>query len=181
MNVSPHVFVSLILGAALHAGGALFWPALVPLRIFGFILLLSGYLGLLSLLGLDRPLNRLSAVLAGYAAMGNLGWLLIEPASEGFGFLYVLCLFGAFFVTSVAGLHRKGALRSAGLVGAAASVVPLLALVAGHVALGGFGLLGLGWGMEAAGGNGFSTWPADLLLAAWAVVAGLFLMRMQAI
>lgn len=139
-----------------------------------FILLVSGYLGLLSALRLDRPLNRLSAILTGYGAVGQLVWLLLGSAQ--FGMLYIICLFAAFFVTSVAALHREGSLKRAGLFGLAAKAAPLVAIIGGHIVLGGFGLRGLGLGYSAAQGGGFVTWPADLALSLWAVAAGLFVL-----
>lgn len=174
MTISPHVPATLIAGAVLHICGALFWPGLIPLRLLAFILLVSGYLGLLSALGRERPLNRLSAILAGYAAVGQLMWLLMPSAR--FGMLYIICLFAAFFVTSVAALHREGSLKRAGLFGLAATAAPLVAIIGGHIVLGGFGLLGLGLGYSAAQSGVFVTWPADLVLSLWAVAAGLFVL-----
>lgn len=173
MTVSPHVPVTLIVGAILHICGVLFWPGLMPLRVLGFVLMLSGYLGLLGVLGLDRPLNRLSAILAGYAGVGHLMWLLLEPAPVGFAVTYILALLLAFFATSVAALHREGGLQKAGAFGVASSAVPLVGIVVGHIVLGGFGVLGLGVVQSV----GFETWPADVLLALWALGAGLYLGR----
>lgn len=171
-----HVPITLIAGALLHALGALLWPELIPLRIVGFILMLSGYLGLLTALGLGRPLNILSAVLAGYAAVGHLGWLLVKPAVGAFGLLYILCLLAALFVTSIAGIHRDGALRRAGVVGAAGAAVPISGLIGGHIALGGFGLIGIRVGQGALATDTLLLWPADLILAGWAISAGVFVL-----
>lgn len=174
MIISLHIPVTLILGAALHVGGAILWPELIPLRILAYVLMMSGYLGLLSALGLGKPLNKLSAVLAGYGAVGHLGWLLM-PTPDAFGAVYIVCMFAAFLVTSVAGLHRKDIMRSAGIFGAVGTAVPLVVLIVGHVALGGFGFLGMAWGRGAVSVETLILWPAEALLASWVGAAGVFL------
>lgn len=172
MTLHRYYPLLMIVGALFHIGGALAWPTLVPIRILAFALLLTGYLGLLGAMGRDRPLNLLATVLAGYAGLGQAQWLLGGEA--GFGMLYIMAMLGAFFVTSVAALHRTGGMRRAGVAGVAASSLPLAGLVAGHVALGGFGILGVA---TLGGGTELLTWPGDLLIGGWSVLAGLFVWR----
>lgn len=175
MFVTPHISISMLLGSALHVGGVLLWPELSPLRIGAFILLLLGYFGLLNGMGLGKPLNLLSAILAGYAAVSHMFWLLQGPDGQAFGFVYVLTLLTAFLITSIAALHRDGAVRRAGAWGGAAIATSLFGVVIGHVLLGGFGFLALGWGLS---GNQdtLSIWPMELVLAAWIFAAGMFVL-----
>lgn len=177
MFVPLHIPIGMLLGAVLHIAGVLVWPELVALRVGAFILLLFGYLGLLNGMGLGKPLNLLSAILAGYAAVSHFLWLLVEPESGAFGFAYVLCLLAAFLITSIAAVHRDGAVRRAGAWGGAAIATSLISVVIGHVALGGFGILTLGWGVSAAGQDVLILWPLDLVIAVWIFSASIFVLQ----
>lgn len=177
MSIPIHIPISMLLGAVLHIAGVFVWPELVALRIGAFILLLLGYFGLLSEMGLGKPLNLLSAILAGYAAVSHLLWLVLEQESRILGFAYVLSLLGAFLITSIAALHREGAARRAGAWGGAAMATSLLGMMIGHVVLGGFGFLTLGWGLSAAGQDTLMLWPMEMVLAMWIFAAGMFVLR----
>ena len=173
MSNNLHTAAQLVLGALLFGAVSLLLPEAVPLRLLGLVLLLAGYFGVLPWLGLARPLNLLSAVSASLGAAGYVGWLCIDPAQPRLGFFGLAALLAALFVTAVAALHRDGLLRRVGALGAVFAGAPLLALLAGHLLLGGYGLLGLAWGRSALAQGELVTWPVDVLMALIAGATGL--------
>ena len=173
MTHATHTSAQLLVGALLFGVISLLAPEALPLRLVGLVLLLAGYLGVLGRLGLERPLNRLSAVSASLGAAAYTGWLCVEPVQPRLGFFGMMALLAALFVTGIAALHREGVLRRVGAIGAVSAGAPLLALLAGHLALGGYGFLGLAWGRSAVGAGQLVTWPIDLLVALIAAATGL--------
>ena len=175
MSVSPHVPISLSAGAVATLLVSLFAPQLVPLRLLAFIILLSGYYGVLSWMGLEKPLNRLAAVFAAYGAIGQVMWLMLPDSPAGFAALYGFAMLAAFLVTSAAAVHRKGAMQKAGIVGLTGTALPLVALIVGHILLGGFGFIGIGAGAAAVSGESVIIWPIEAVLTLWALVVSGFL------
>lgn len=175
MPASLHIPISLIFGALFTLAGTLIWPQLIPLRILAAIMMMSGYWGVLQLMGLSRPLNRLAGVFALYGAMGQGVWLLSPEAPQSFGVLYVFGLLSAMLITSIAAVHRQNALRTAGFVGMAAVGTPLAFIIGGHLLLGGFGVLGLSMGVSGISGESLRIWPVEVVFLVWAVFAGGFL------
>lgn len=171
MNKDTHLSAQLVLGALLFGVPAVLLPGAIPLRLVGLVLLVAGYMGLLDRLGLDRPLNRLSAVTAGLGAAACVGWLCLAPPQPALGVFGLSALLAAAFVTGIAVLHREGPVRRIGAVGAVGAGVPLLALLGGHLALGGYGLLGLAWGRAAISDGNPVTWPIEALIALLALAA----------
>lgn len=134
-----------------------FAPELVPLRFIALGLCLSGAWGLADEMGAQKPLNRAGLVAFGFAGIAQTLILLgassaVIPTSS---LLYAFGLLSAMLLWSIAFLHRDGALKLAGLVGASVTLVPIVALIAGHIFVAVAGVWGIGTLYE--GLNGAAT------------------------
>lgn len=137
--------VSLIVGsvATLALG---FAPELVPLRFVALGISVLGAWGFADEMGIYKPLNRAGLVALAFAALAKT-LLLIEdsnPVSSSSLLLYAFALLLAVLLWSLALLHRDGQLKMAGAVGASTAMVPILALIAGHIFVGAGSLWGIG-------------------------------------
>lgn len=138
--------VSLIVGsvATLALG---FAPELVPLRFVALGVSVLGAWGFADEMGAHKPLNRAGLVALSFAATAKTLHLLGDgnTAASNSLLLYAFALLLALLLWSSAFLHRDGPLRIAGMIGASAAIVPILALIAGHILVG----VGSFWGIGA--------------------------------
>jgi hypothetical protein len=157
--------------------------SLAPLRI----LVLSGVAfavwSFCDEMGLQKPLNRAGFVLFSVAAISKVLIALgLEPQVLGrYYFLYSAFVLLALLFWSVAFLHRQRELKLVGVVGVAATLAPIGALVAGHLVVGFGAFLGVQSLLASTGGDA----PADMkfvtlverIFGLWGYLAAWFLWR----
>ncbi|MCP3968780.1 MAG: hypothetical protein GY717_00365 [Rhodobacteraceae bacterium] len=168
--------------AGLIAGSAAtlavgFAPELVPLSFVALGLWVFGAWGFADEMGVRKPLNRAGLVALVFAAVARILVLLDVGNSVVSGsLLYAFALLLALLFWSMAFLHRDGRLKIAGAVGASATIIPILALIAGHVFVG----VGAYWGIGSLYG-GLSSPMTDtpriitiieVVLVVWSLIAG---------
>lgn len=134
-------------------------------------------------MGFRKPLNRAGFVFFAIASATKVQITLglSEQFVGRYYLLYSAFLLMAVLFWSVAFLHRQRDLKIVGAVGVAASVVPIVALVVGHVALGFGAAFGVGAMLSAAAGAA----PSDLsfvtlverIFGLWGYVAAWLLWR----
>jgi hypothetical protein len=133
---------------------------LAPLRILALAFAAFAAWCFCDEMGLRKPLNRAGFVLFAIAAVAKVQVTLgVAPELSGrYYLLYAAFLLAAMLFWSVAFLHRQRTLKVVGTLGAIASLAPIIALVAGHVAVGAGAMLGIDALLSAAEGAA----PADL-------------------
>lgn len=171
--------MGLISGSAATAALS-FAPELVPLRFLALGFFGLGAWGFACEMGADRPLNRAGLVALAFAIMAKTISLLdgATPTASS-SLLYAFALLLALWLWSVAFMHRDGPLKIAGAIGASVTILPILALIAGHIFVG----VGAYWGIGALyeGLNGGMTAEPQIITivesvcAAWSLVAGALL------
>jgi len=155
--------------------------ALTPLRLLTTGISTLGVWAFCDEMGMKKPLNRAGFVSYAFALFARLSALL-EPQSPAVGRYYLLYAFAlllAMLLWSVAYLHRQRELKVIGAVGAMATLAPIVALLAGHLALGAGAIFGIGSLLAAAEGatmNDFSFIKSiDFMFSIWALVSAWFL------
>ncbi len=136
--------IALVIGAVGFVGIGWVAPQLVPMLILFFGIMTFGVWAFLDEMGLEKPLNKMGAVAFGFAVFGFLN-AQIGPQDTQINYvlLYDFGAFLALFFWSAAFLHRGGTVRKVGAVGLLAGVLPLVLLIAGHVAVGFGGAIGV--------------------------------------
>jgi hypothetical protein len=137
-----------------------FTEPLAPLRLLALALAAFATWCLCDELGMKKPLNRGGFVFFVIAVSVRVQIALgIAPEFAGrYYLLYAGFLLTALLFWSVAFLHRKRASKVVGAVGVLASLVPIIALVIGHLALGTGAFLGVSAILSATEGRA----PIDL-------------------
>lgn len=136
--------IALVIGAVGFVGLGWIAPQLAPMLILFFGIMTFGVWAFLDEMGLEKPLNKMGAVAFAFAVFGFLN-AQVGPQSVQINYV-LLYNFGAFlalFFWSAAFLHRGGAVRKVGAVGLLAGALPLVLLIAGHVAVGFGGAIGV--------------------------------------
>jgi len=123
-----------------------FTASLAPLRLLALALAAFAAWCLCDELGMRKPLNRGGFVFFAIAVTVKVQIALgVAPEFVGrYYLLYAGFLLTALLFWSIAFLHRKRASKVVGAVGVLASVVPIIALAVGHLALGTGEFFGIG-------------------------------------
>jgi len=130
-------------------------------------------------MGLRKPLNRAGFVSFTIAMGAKVQSILgvSEQAAGRYDVLFAAFLLLALLFWSVAFLHRQRSVKVVGALGVAASLTPIVALVAGHLAVGAGTFLGVR-GLFAAGqGDHTFVTLVERLLGLWGYVAAWLLWR----
>lgn len=112
--------------------------SLAPLRLLTLAVAAFAAWAFCDEMGFRKPLNRAGFVFFAIAAATKVQMALglVAPFVGRYHLLYAAFLLVAVLLWSVALLHRQRDLKIVGAVGVAASLIPLVALVVGHLALG---------------------------------------------
>ena len=172
----------LLLGAiALHGFNQLA-TELSPLRLIFLGALILGAWAFSDQMGLRRPLNR-AAFISFMFAMTAIGATIVNSAGKNGNFflIYAFALLIAMLIWSIAFMHRQKEVRLVGALGAAASIVPLLILILGHVSV----AAGAFFGVEAllnmnSSASVLASIPVqtiEALFIVWAAIAAVLLWR----
>jgi hypothetical protein len=174
--------VALAAGAFLTLLLSHFSDSLAPLRLLVLALTAFAAWSFCDEMGMRKPLNRAGFVFFAIAVAVKVQIVLGVAAGVAgrYQLLYAAFLLAALLLWSVAFLHRQRTLKVVGAVGVLASILPIVALVAGHVV--GLGaLFGVGALLSAADGlapvdSGFVT-LIERIFGLWAYGAAWFLWR----
>jgi hypothetical protein len=155
---------------------------LLPLHLLVLTLTTIGVWALCDEMGLVKPLVRAGFVVHGISTLARL-LALMEPRTPATAQFWVLVGFGtagALLLWSAAYLHRQGELKIIGTVGAIVAVLPMAALIAGHLALGAGAFFGADALMAAAEGAPAGDLSAivniDHLFGIWALTTAWLLL-----
>jgi hypothetical protein len=157
--------------------------SLAPLRLITLAVSAFAAWALCDEMGLTKPLNRAGFVFFAMAVMAKLQILLgVEAQIAGrYQLLYAAFLLLAVLFWSVAFLHRQRELKLVGAVGVLAALVPIAAIVIGHVALGLGAVLGVGALLAASEGGTLSDTSfvitVERIFGLWGYVAAWLLWR----
>jgi hypothetical protein len=149
---------------------------LTPLRLLSLGICSFGIWAFCDEMGLHKPLNRAGMVAFAMAAVSRLISLVDTQtgALARFHLLYAFGLMIAMLLWSAAYLHRQRELKWVGAVGALASLLPIVLLLAGHLALGAGAYFGFGALMAAAEGGTMQDNSAlqliDAVFAVWLLI-----------
>lgn len=159
-----------------------FDASLLPLRLVAVCILVFGVWAFSDEMGLRKPLNRAAFVSFIFATLG-LVVILLEPETANSQY-YLIYAFGTLFAIlawSAAYLHRPNQLKYVGAIGAFASLVPVLLLIAGHLSIGIGAFFGFGMLFEIPRGAaqlGTAQLNAiEAMLVIWSLIASTFLLR----
>ena len=175
--------VALTVGSLAVVGLGQIPMTLAPLNLLALGVLTLGAWAFGDEMGLRKPLNRGGFVVF-IAAMFARIHPLLEPQSPVQGryfLLYAFALLLAMLLWSVAFLHRQRDVKAAGAVGALVSVAPIVALIAGHLAVGAGAFAGIRALMAATDGAALtdlsSIHTIELIFALWSLTTARFLWR----
>ena len=153
-------------GAIAFAAGALmtlllshFTAPLAPLRLLALAIAAFAAWSFCDEMGMRKPLNRAGFVFFVLAVMAK-AQIAVGVSVElvdRYYLLYCSFILAAVLFWSVALLHRDRTLKIVGALGAAASVVPILAILVGHIVLGTGAFLGVGALLSATDGTQATT------------------------
>jgi uncharacterized membrane protein len=155
---------------------------LAPLRLLTLAVITIGAWAFCDEMGMRKPLVRAGFVSYSIAVLAR-SIALIEPHSQAVGryyLLYAFAILSSLLIWSVAYLHRQRDLKVAGAVGALVSVAPIVALVAGHIAVGAGAAFGISSLLAATEGAPLSDFSAvnniDYIFGIWGFVTAWFLL-----
>ena len=175
--------VSLVIGAIALLILTTQEDSLTPLRLLTLGIITLGVWALCDEMGMRYPLIRAGFV-AFIFAMFARSSALVETHSDSldrYYLLYAFALLIAIFIWSVAYLHRHRDLKIAGALGVVATIVPIIAIVFGHIVLGAgafFGVSSLLTAAEGAAMNDFSAINTiDYIFSLWSFITAWFLWR----
>lgn len=157
--------------------------SLAPLRLLTLAITAFAAWAFCEEMGLSKPLNRAGFVffVIAVAAKVQIAVGLESQFAGRYYLLYAAFLLVAVLLWSVAFLHRQRALKIVGALGVAASLVPIVVLVAGHLVVGLGAVLGVSAMLSAAegaapGNPGFVT-LVERIFGVWGYVAAWLLWR----
>jgi hypothetical protein len=160
-----------------------FSAALSPLRLLALALSAFAAWCFCDEMGMRKPLNRAGFVLFAIAVGVRVEIILGVGAREAgrYHLLFAAFLLLALLFWSVAFLHRQRSVKVVGAVGVVATVLPIIILVAGHLAVGAGAALGVRSLLAAADGaplgdRSFVT-LVERLFGLWGYVAAWLLWR----
>lgn len=145
---------------------------LVPLRILSILVLVMGAWAFSDEMGLKKPLNR-AGMIVFTASVLALVVTIMEPSIKNVGKYYLLYSFTLLFamlIWSLAFMHRKRKIKTVGKVGVVAAVIPLVALVVGHLSVAAGAWIGVDSLLSMSGGhNMLSSAPVKAIEATFIV------------
>lgn len=153
-------------------------PQLVALRFIALMTCTVGAWAFADEMGIGKPLNRAGLVAFAFAVVAKILVLLDVGNSDVAGgrLLYALMLLLALLLWSMAFLHRDGPLKVAGAIGASATIMSIVALVAGHIFVGVGAFWGIGslYGQFDAARTGTPQIMSliEIIFVAWSAIAG---------
>jgi hypothetical protein len=160
-----------------------FSVSLAPLRLLALAVGAFAAWSFCDEMGMKKPLNRAGFVFFAIAVMTKIQLVLgiTTPFIGRYYLLYAAFLLLAVLFWSVALLHRQRGLKIVGAVGVAASLVPIVAIVVGHVVVGAGAVLGVDAILSATQGDS----PTDLgfvmlverIFGLWAYITAWLLWR----
>lgn len=175
--------VALVVGAVMLVGLDQSDVALTPLRLLNTGVLTFAVWAYNDEMGPHKPLNR-GAFVAFCGAMVTRVMALIDNHGDAVARTWLTSAYAlllAMLLWSVAWLHRQREVKVVGAVGVVATLAPILALLAGHLAVGAGAYLGVGSLMRATEGAALQDMTAihvlDALFAVWAVSSAWMLGR----
>ena len=160
-----------------------FSASLAPLRLLTVAIGTFAVWAFCDEMGMHKPLNRAGFVAFAIAVAAKVQ-VTVGVGADVLGryyLLYVAFLLVALLFWSVAFLHRQKALKVLGAVGVVASLSPIVALIAGHIALGVGAVLGVDAILSATSGSvptnlGFVTF-VERMFGLWGYLAAWLLWR----
>lgn len=175
--------VTLTLGAFMTLALTHTALALAPLRILALAIASFAAWAFSDEMGIRKPLNRAGLVCFFIAAATKIQVTLgvDEHLIGRYLLLYATFLMLAILFWSLAFLHRQRSLKRVGAVGLLAALGPIVAILVGHVIVGGGAVLGVGSLLAATQGDaltdaGFVT-LVERIFGLWAYVAAWMLWR----
>jgi len=156
---------------------------LAPIRICTITVAMIAVWAFVDEMGIRKPLNRAGIVCFVISVMCKIQLLLgIDDNIMGrYSLLYSAFLLLAVFFWSVAFLHCKRVFKYVGAIGLMATIVPLAAIVIGHIAVGYGAFLGVGVILSASEGTGAQNVGfvivVERIFGLWAYVAAFLLWR----
>jgi hypothetical protein len=175
--------VALLIGSLALAGSTLAPPDLAPIRLFTLMLLTFACWAFCDEMGLRKPLNRAGFVLFIFAIAARASTLIVSssPDTARLYIVYAFAITGAILFWSVAFLHRKKSLKVVGAIGMAATLAPIVLLVASHILVGTgatYGITSLFLALEQpAVSNPSVLNNFDYLFSVWGVITSIILWR----
>ena len=160
-----------------------FSAPLAPLRLLTLALAAFAAWTFCDEMGLGKPLNRAGFVffVIAVATKVQIALGVAAPFIGRYYLLYAAFLLLAVLLWSVALLHRQRALKVVGAVGVLASLVPIAAIVVGHLAVGVGAVFGAGAILSATDGGALSDTSfvtgVERVFGLWAYVAAWLLWR----
>ena len=156
---------------------------LAPLRLIILALAAFATWAFCDEMGMSKPLNRAGFVFFAMAAASKIQLSLgVATEFEGrYYLLYAAFLLVSLLLWSVAFLHRQKTLKIFGAVGVLATLVPIIALVLGHLVVGVGAVLGIGAFLAATNGTavadlGFVT-LVERMFGIWGYITAWLLWR----
>jgi len=156
---------------------------LAPLRLLTLAIAVFAAWAFCDEMGLKKPLNRAGFVffVIAVVAKAQIALGLAEQFIGRYYLLYALFLLLAVLLWSVAFLHRNRTLKVVGAVGLVASLMPIGAIIVGHLVVG----VGVAFGVEALLSATNGSAPSDLgfvtlverIFGLWAYIAAWLLWR----
>ena len=128
---------------------------LIPLRLVSILVLIMGAWAFADEMGLRKPLNRAGFIVFMLAVLA-LGVTILEPALPEIGKYYLLYAFALLFamlIWSMAFMHRKKEIKAVGRIGVVAAVVPIIALIVGHISVAAGAYIGVDSLLNMSGGH----------------------------
>lgn len=175
--------VSLALSAFMLLLLSHFSVPLTPLRLLTLAFSSFGVWAFCDEMGLRKPLNRAGATFFAIAMFTKVQIVLglSETVVGRYYLLYTAFLCMAVLLWSVAFLHREPTLKKVGAVGLIASLLPIAAIIIGHIVIGAGAFFGVESLLSAAEHGAspdlaFVTW-VERIFGLWAYVAAWLLWR----
>ncbi len=142
--------------------------SLLPIRLLVIGVLIMGAWAFSDEMGLRKPLNR-AAFISFLFSMSALAMVVLEASTVKvgrFNLIYAFCLLLAVLIWSAAFLHRQRDLKFVGALGAAASLIPLSLIIAGHLSIGFGAYFGVSTLLDTSlGGSQLGSTPINIIEA----------------
>lgn len=156
---------------------------LVPLRLVTLLILVMGAWAFSDEMGLRKPLNRAGFVVFMMSIVA-LGVTVLEPSMNNVGKYYLLYSFALLFsmlIWSMAFMHRKRDVQVMGKIGVLAAVVPIAALIVGHVSVAAGAYIGVDSLLSMTGGadilNSIPVKAIEATFILWALATAIMLWK----
>ena len=155
--------------------------SLIPLKLLSIGILIFGVWAFSDEMGLRKPLNR--AAFVGFIfSMGALLFVTLQPEqlNSQYFLIYSFGLLFSVLAWSAAFLHRQKSMKLVGSLGAAASLLPILVLIGGHISIGFGAVFGLNLLFNLPSGSSLLGSPVlntiEAIFVLWALFASVSLL-----